>query len=148
MLPARHSALAHALTALDQLQQADEEIRLRVGLPDGSVVDGFLLSASADHLSLRLPSAKAQYIPADQIHSVHMAKRRSVRELAPVSVIILGTVAAIAALDRVPALHPHLPRMVGGLVLLEFAFLVFLMRRTALGSWLTSWKTLFDVRAG
>jgi hypothetical protein len=148
MLPDRHSALTRALTALDHLQKADEEVRLRVGLPDGSVVDGFLLSAAADHLSLRLPSAKAQYIPADQIHSVHLARRRSFRELAPVSVIILGTTAAIAALYRVPGLHPHLPRIVGGLVILEFALLVLLMKRTALGSWLTSWKTLFDVRTG
>lgn len=148
MLPARRSALSNALTALDQSRGRGAEVRLRVGLLDGIVVDGFLLSASADHLSLRLPSAQARYIPADQIRSVHLATRRALRELAPVSLIILGTTGALIPLARSDLLRSHLPTVVGSLVLLEFAFLVFLMKRTALGSWLTAWKTLFDDRVG
>ena len=148
MLPARRSALSNALTSLDQPRERGGEIRLRIGLLDGTVVDGFLISASADHLSLRLTSAQARYIPADQIRSLHMATRRPLRELAPVSLIILATTGAVIPLARSELLRSHLPTVVGSLVLLEFAFLVFLMRRTALGNWLTAWKTLFDDRVG
>ena len=144
MLPARRSALSHALTAVAQLQERDTEVRLRIGLQDGSVVDGFLISASAEHLSLRLTSAKARYIPADQIHSVHMATRRPFRELVPVSGVILGATAALVGFARIPVLLPYLPRLAGGLAILGFAGVALLMKRTALGSWLTAWKTLFD----
>jgi len=148
MLPARRSALSSALGALDESRGRGAKVRLRVGLLDGTVVDGILVSASADHLSLLLPSAQARYIPADQVRSVHQATRRPLRELAPVSLIILGTTAAVIPLARSDLLRSHLPTIVGSLVLLEFAFLVFLMKRTALGSWLTAWKTLFDGRGG
>jgi ABC-type sulfate transport system substrate-binding protein len=66
----------------------------------------------------------------------------------PIGLIILGTTAVVTAIAQVDILRPHLPQIVGGLVLLEFATLVLLMKRTALGSWLTAWETLFDDRAG
>ncbi len=119
---------------------------MRVGLPDGSVIDGFLLSAASDHLSIRLPDARARYIPVDQICSVHLARRRPFRELVPVSGIIIGATTVLVGIGMLPALRPYLMRIAGVLAVLGFALVVHLVRRTALGDWLTSWKTLFDVR--
>jgi hypothetical protein len=144
MPPARHAALTHALMTLARLHGGDEEIRLRVGLHDGSVLDGFLVSASPEHLALRLPTAKAQYVPADQIRSVHVAQRRPFRELAAVVVLILGATAAVVGIARIAVLLPYLPRIAGGLAILGFALIVLLKRRTSLGHWLTAWRTLFD----
>ncbi len=148
MLPVRHSGLAPALIALNAAHTGDQPVRLRVGLRDGSVVDGFLDSASAEHLSLRLPSAQARYVAVDQIRSVHLAVSRPLRGLLPVAVIVAGTTGTLIPLWQVASLRPHLPMIVAGLVLLEFAGLALLMRRTALGGWLTAWKTLFDDQAG
>ena len=46
MLPARRSTLAVALSHLAPSARSDHDVRLRVGLPDGSVVDGAIISAS------------------------------------------------------------------------------------------------------
>jgi hypothetical protein len=59
-------------------------------------------------------------------------------------VLVVGVTAALVVLDRIAFLHPYLPRIAGGLTILGFVLLVHLMKRTALGSWLTTWKTLFD----
>jgi hypothetical protein len=144
MLPTRHSALTHALSDIAQLTRSDAEVRLRVGLLDGRVIDGFLVSATPEHVSLRLPSAQAQAIAVDQIRSLHLATRRPVRELLTVFALILGVTAMLVAVAQFPMLRPYLPRIAGGLAILGFALIMILKRRTALGTWLTSWRTLFE----
>lgn len=144
MLPVRHTALPQALIALRDAPPTDRDVRLRVGLRDGEVVDGVLESASAEHLSLRLASAQARYVPADQIRSVHLAVERPLRGLLPVAVIVLGTTAALIPIWQVEWLRSRLPEIVAGLVLLEVAGLALLQRHTALGGWLTAWRTLYE----
>ncbi len=144
MLPVQHLGLTNALAVLAPLQQQDTEVRLRVELADGSVLDGTLLSASADHLALRLPQAQARHIPVVEIRSVHQAVRRPVRELALLTVPILGATAAIVGIAQVPLLRAHLPRAVSILVLFGVALASLVVAKTGLRDWITGWKTLFD----
>lgn len=144
MLPAHQTGLTEALTTVAGLQHLDQQARLRVGLTDGSVVDGVLISASTGHVSLLLPTSKAQYIAAEHISSVHLATRRAGREFIIVGGIVVGVTAVIVGVAQVPLLLSHLPRIAGSLTIFAFAGVVLLKRRTALGSWLTAWKTLFE----
>jgi len=146
MLPVRRAALSHALTVVAQLEAREQAVRLRVGLQDGTVLDGDLISASTDHLSLRLPVAQARYVPADQICSVHLAHRRPFRELAVVAVGIVAATATLVASASVPLLRAHVTQGAEVVITLGIGILGVLMARTGLRNWLTSWQTLVDVR--
>jgi hypothetical protein len=148
MLPVQHPGLTRALTTLSQLQLSDSVVRLRVGLVDGTVLDGVLHSASADHVSIVLPRAQARYIAARDIRSVHRARRRPLRKLGLLALGIILATAAVVAMYEVPFLREHLPQAVGIFVLLAAAGATQVIARTGLGGWLTSWESLFDTRPG
>jgi len=95
------------------------------------VLDGFLLTASPDHLSLRLPSAQARLIPADEIRSIYLARRRPVRELLPVTLVILGATAGLVGLARFPILESWFSRSAMWLAILGFALSLEAAVRTA-----------------
>jgi hypothetical protein len=144
MLPTRRSVLAQSLEDLSPLARGDQELRLRVGLLDGTVVDGALLSASAQHVSLRLDGAQARLVPAADISSLHLAVRRPLREFVLVGGLIFTVTGVLVGVVSLGWARPHLPQIAGGLAALGFALIVLLKRRTGLGHWLTSWRTLFD----
>lgn len=144
MLPTQRTTLSQSLADLVPATRADQEVRLRVGLQGGTVLEGVLISVSPQHLSLRLPDAQARLVPADEIHSIHLAVRRPFRELLVVTCLILGCTTAVVAIASVTRLRPELPTIGGGLAVLGFAGISVLQRRTRLGPWLTSWRTLFD----
>ncbi|MEP6574433.1 MAG: hypothetical protein ABJD11_17160 [Gemmatimonadota bacterium] len=121
-------------------------MRIRIGLMDGSMMEGTLISASPDHISLMLPTVRAEYIPAESIRSVAVAEPRPVRELLPVSLVIVAATAVLVGLAQFPALTPYFPRIAGGLAIFGLVGIVQLKRRTRVGGWLTSWKALFERR--
>lgn len=144
----QHYALTNTLAALEDLSRGDSVTRLRVGLKDGTVLDGTLESASLTHLALVLPNAQARLVPASEIRSVHSARRRPLRKLAVLGLgIILGT-AGVGVLYQVPLLRPHFASVVGVFLLLGAAGAMQVVRRTVLGEWMTSWETLYDSERG
>ncbi len=146
MLPTPWSGVTRALDDLTASARTDQEVRLRVGLRDGAVIDGVLLSASSDHVSLRLNDARAQLIEAGEISSISMAVRRPGRELLLVVPLILGATAVVIASYALGVRAPYLARIAGGSAVLGFAAITVLKRRTRLGDWLTSWRAVFDAR--
>lgn len=150
MLPTARDPMSQALVGLAPLRERDAGARLRVGLEDGSVADGLLLSASADHLSLRLPGAQARHIPAEQIRSVHLAHPHRAREWAVAGAGILLATAGLAGLTALPGigtyLRGHAQTAFGMVFYAGAGLLLLLLARTGLRDWLTRWETLVDVR--
>jgi hypothetical protein len=146
MLPTPWSGVSRALDELAPSAHTDTEVRLRVGLRNGTVVDGILLSASSDHVSLRLSDATAQLVAAGDISSLSIATRRPVREFLLVTILILAATTVVVVAYTLGVRAPYLAQIAAGSALLGFAAIAVLKRRTRLGRWLTSWRTLFDAR--
>lgn len=144
MLPVLHPGLTHALSSLGRLDQGAAPVRLRVGLWDGSVVEGTLLSASENHLSVVLPGAQARLVRVDEIRSVYRARRRRLRWLAVVAGGILAATAVIVGMSEVPLLRADMARAVGIFLLLGAALAMQVVAKTGLGAWLTAWETVFE----
>jgi hypothetical protein len=149
VLLARREVLSQALDTLAPLTMRDTAVRLRLGLTDGSVVEGFLISASREHLSLRMVPDQARYFPAEQIRSLHVAVPRRGREWALASVGIVGATAAVIGLTSLPAvgvyLRTHIQRAFGVVFYLGIGLLVILLAKTGLHDWLTRWDPLVDL---
>ena len=144
MAPVRHVSLTHALAGLQNLRRADTPVQLRVGLQDGTVLDGTLQAASPTYVTLVLANAQAHHIPAANIRSVHRAHRRPLRMLAVLGLgVVLGT-AGVGLLHQIPLLRSHFTTVVGAFLLLGAASAMQLVQHTRLGQWLRSWETLFD----
>ncbi|MEO8636170.1 MAG: hypothetical protein ABI587_12925 [Gemmatimonadales bacterium] len=79
-----------------------------------------------------------------EIRSVHQAVRRPVRELALLTVAILGATAAVVAMAQVPLLRAHMPRAVSILIVFGAALASLVVAKTGLRDWMSGWKTLFD----
>ena len=150
MLPARRQAISEALVAVTALRERDTEVRIRVGLANGSVADGFLLSATPLGVSLRMPHARAEHFPTEQIRSLHVATPRHGREWALAGVGIVGATAALVGLVSLPVLGPYLRAHPQRAFVVVFyagvGALVVLLAKTGLRDWLTRWETLADVR--
>jgi hypothetical protein len=144
MLPVLRRSLTHALSSLGGLDQGAATVRLRVGLWDGSVVEGTLLSASEKQLSVLLPGAQARLVRVDEIRSVYRARRRPLRWLAVVAGGILTATAVIVGMSEVPLLRAHMPRAVGVFLILGAALAMQVVARTDLGAWLTAWEAMFE----
>ena len=148
MLPIPQPSLSQALAALTPLQDRDTDVRLRVALFDGSVLDGFLLTATGGHISLRLPDAQARRIAAQDIRRLSVARPRRGREWALAAVGAAGAIAALVGLTSLPGVGTYLgthAQTAFGLVFYGGVGLVILLLvRTRLREWLTRWETVVD----
>lgn len=147
MLPATiPPALSRALTSLSEQGGHLSAGRVRARLRDGTTLDGTLVSASADHLSLLMESTEARYIPAVDLVSLHLATPRRGREWALAGVAITGATTALVGLAAIPGLHleRHLQHAFIALFYLGAGGLSLLLARTRLREWLTRWDCLFD----
>jgi hypothetical protein len=117
-----------------------------VGLWEG-VVEGTLISASVDHLSLLLPGAEARYLRTEEILSLQLARPRRLREWLLAGSGIAAATAALVGLATVPGIRLDRDIKTGFLVLFYFGagLLALLLAKTRLQRWLTSWETLFDI---
>jgi len=149
MLPARRESLSRALVTLAPLRDRDTAVRVRVGLSDGTVADGLLLSSSSEHLSLRMHGGQARHIPAEIIRSVELAKPRRDREWALAGLGIIGATASLVGMVSLPGVGDYLRthgQTAFGIVFYAGAgLLVILLAKTGLRDWLTGWETLIDV---
>jgi len=122
------------------------DLRLRVSLTDGTVVVGSLLSASPDHVSLRLGAAQARRYPAEEIRSLHRARPRRGREWALASVGILSGTAILVGIASVPGVRAYFGGHAQTLFLVIFyagvGLLTVALARTGLREWLTRWEAL------
>lgn len=148
MLPApRPPGLTWALTSLSADGKLAAGVRLRVGLLDGSGLEGDLISASPEHLSLLLPSLEARYLRAAELRSLHLATPRRAREWALAGVAVAGTTAALVGLAATIPWEYVQNNVQRAFVVLFYAgagLLSILLAKTRLRAWLTRWECLFD----
>jgi hypothetical protein len=148
MLPAQQAALSRSLLNLAALEEAHEDVTLRVTLADGSTVVGSLLSASADHLSLRLPDSQARRYSLEDIRSMHRARPRRWREWTLAGLGILAATAVLVGLASLPGLRSYLQGRIQVAFVVVFylgvGLLALLLARTGLRNWLTRWESLAD----
>ena len=148
MLPVRRDTLSRILISFAAGCEAGEELRIRVGLADGTRVTGVVLSTSADHVSLRVPPTQARYIPLDEIRLLQVAKPHRVREWALATVGIVGATASLVALAWIPGIGEYIRSHGATGFMITFYLgvgaLAVLLTRTGLRQWLTRWETLID----
>ena len=147
MLPARRAALDVALERIDARGKREPEREVRVTLRTGEVIEGLLMFHAEKGLSIQDRREELVFVESDEIQSLEVAVRRTVREFVVVSGIILGITALLVLEWHIPFLRAHLklPWVAAQLVAFSFAGLVRLRRRTALGGWLRRWKATYHV---
>src|SRR5882672_5828907 len=104
MLPDRPPAESRALKPVMDLPERKGEIRLRIGMHDGTEVTGDLVAVSAGYLSLMLRSDTIHHFPADEIRTVDLGERRPFRELLVLAGVAGATTAVLVAAAQVPFL--------------------------------------------
>lgn len=146
MLPARQAALSRALEKIDAPGRGDAEREVRVTLLTGEVVEGLLMFHAEKGLSIQDRREELVFVESDEIQTLEVGVRRTMREFVVVSGMILGVTALLVLEWNIPFLRAHLslPWVATQLAIFSWAGLGLLKRRTALGRWLRSWKATYD----
>lgn len=147
MLPARRAALDGALQTIDARGGSELEREVRVTLLDGSVVEGVLMFHAEKGLSIQDRGEELVFVASEEIRTLEIGVRRTMREFVVVSGVILAVTALLVVEWSIPYLRAHLslPWLASQLAIFSFAGLRQLRRRTALGRWLRRWKPVFDI---
>jgi hypothetical protein len=148
MLPARREVTSDALVRVDALRKLDRDVLLRVGLSDGTVHEGSLVSATPNDLAIRMKGSRIVNFPADEIRSLALGTPRRLRKW---TLIGLGVAGASGLAELVNSL-PIFGQVHGQVMDLTFhAFLyagvgiaIVLLSTTRLRAWLTKWEVLVD----
>jgi hypothetical protein len=150
MLPARIDAVSDALIRIDALRALDRDIHLRVGLSDGMVCDGSLISATRTDLAIRMKGSRIINVPAEEIRSLALGKPRRLRQWALVG---LGVAAARGLAELVNSLplfgpvHDQIRDLTFHAFLLAGIGVAIILRSTTrLREWLTEWEVIVDGR--
>jgi hypothetical protein len=151
MLPARLEVVSDALVRIDALRELDRDVLLQVGLLDGTVHEGSLVSATSQDLAIRMKGSRIVNFGAEEIRSLALGKRRRGREWALAGVGIAGAVATFGGLVSLPLVGDYLR------VHSEWAFqiviyvglgtLIVLLSTTRLRQWLTKWEVIVEDQA-
>ncbi len=146
MHPTRRDAISDALIRVDALRELDRDVLLRVGLSDGTVHEGSLVSATPNDLAIRMKGSRILNFSAEEIRSLALGRRRRLRKW---SLIGLGIASAGGLAELVNSLsifgpvHDQIMDMAFHAVFyVGIGIAIVLLNTTRLREWLTKWEVV------
>jgi hypothetical protein len=148
MLPARQEAISQALLRIDALRELERDVLLRVGLSDGTVHEGSLVSATPNDLAIRKRGSRIVNFPVEEIRSLALGKTRQLRKWTLIGVGLAGAGGLARLVNSLPIVgevRDHLLNMtVQAVFYLGAGVAIVLLKTTRLRQWLTKWDVIVD----
>ena len=149
-IPARQEAISGALVRIDALRALDKDVLLRVGLSDGTVHEGSLVSATPDDLAIRMKGSRIVNFPAEEIRSLALGKPRRLRKWTLIGLGVAGA-SGLAELVNSLSIFGSVHDQVRDMSFHAFFYVgvgvtIVLLGTTRLREWLTRWEIVLELR--
>jgi hypothetical protein len=148
MLPTRQEATSDALIRVDALRKLDRDVLLRVGLSDGTVHEGSLVSATPDDLAIRMKGSRIVNFPAEDIRSLALGQPRRFRKWTLIGLGVAGASGLAGLVNSLP-IFGNVHEQVLDMTFHAFFYIgvgvaIVLLSTTRLRQWLTKWEVIVD----
>ncbi|MDP2483969.1 MAG: hypothetical protein Q8W45_11840 [Candidatus Palauibacterales bacterium] len=151
MLPARQEAISQALVGIDALRALDRDVLLRVGLSDGSVHEGSLVSATPNDLAIRMKGSRIVNFPAEEILSLALGRTRKLRKWTLIGLGVAGASGLAWLVNSLPILgsvHDQVKDVTfHAIFYASVGIAIVLLSTTRLRQWLTRWDVILEESA-
>lgn len=148
-IPVRQEAISGALVRIDALRALDKDVLLRVGVSDGTVHEGSLVSATPDDLAIRMKGSRIVNFPAEEIRSLSLGKPRRLRKWGLIGLGVAGASGLAELVNSLPifgSVHDQVMDLTFHAFLLgAVGIAIVLLSTTRLREWLTKWEAIIDI---
>jgi len=142
--------MSQVLLRIDALRAFDRDVLLRVGLSDGTVHEGSLVSATPNDLAIRMKGSRIVNFPAEEIRSLGLGHPRRLRKWTLVGLGLAGAGGLAELINSLPFLGPVHDQVLGmsfhAILYVGVGVAIVLLGTTRLREWLTRWEVVLDSR--